>query len=329
MTVQSAWLSRIGAAILLIVAAAAAGCAAIWLPYFLARWLSNIPLLVLMSVLSFFLVAWIGARASARVWGALRGTRFAFQATGVLTLAFAVALYLLALKPGPDPGNPPPFANTRYWQLPSGSRIAYSEFDPPPEMPVKPDPVVFLHGGPGVRQAPFDQSIYGGLSKEGFRVFLYDQAGSGLSDFLPHVRDYTFKRMVDDLEAVRKQIGTDKMILIGHSWGSTLAAKYMATYPGHVSKVIFHAPADIWDWTNPFDYSRTDAPGFPAFSPRCALRGGNDADRPKSGRRGELCFAARNSRPVRPGCGCSTRHRRLQGRFEPPAAGNCRHACGA
>jgi proline iminopeptidase len=200
------------------------------------------------------------------VWGALRGAR-ASQAAGLLTLAFAVSLYWLLLKPAPDPGNPPPFATTRYWQLPTGSRIAYSEFDPPPGMAVKPDPIVYLHGGPGVRQAPFDQAIYGSLSKEGFRVFLYDQAGSGLSDFLPHVRDYTFNRMVGDLEAVRKQIGTDKMILIGHSWGSTLAAKYMATYPGHVSKVIFHAPADIWDWKYPFDYSRTDAPRFPAFFP--------------------------------------------------------------
>jgi pimeloyl-ACP methyl ester carboxylesterase len=267
MTVQSPWLPRVGAGILLIVAVVAALCVAIWLPYFLARWLSNIPLLALMSVLSFFLVAWGGARVGARVWGAQRGDRFAAQTAGVMTLAFAVALYWLILRPAPDPGNPPPFANTRYWQLPTGSRIAYSEFDPPPGMAVQPDPVVFLHGGPGVRQAPFDQSIYGSLSKEGFRVFLYDQAGSGLSDFLPHVRDYTFKRMVDDLEAVRKQIGTDKMILIGHSWGSTLAAKYMATYPAHVSKVIFHAPGDIWDWKNPFDYSRTDAPGFGAFFP--------------------------------------------------------------
>jgi pimeloyl-ACP methyl ester carboxylesterase len=267
MAVQPAWLPRIGAGILFIAAVVAALCAAIWLPYFAARWMSNIALLAVISVLSCFLVLWVGARASGRVWGALRDTRFAFQTAGVLTLAFAVALYWLLLKPAPDPGNPPPFANTRYWQLPTGSRIAYSEFDPPPGMTVKPDPVVFLHGGPGVRQAPFDQSIYGSLSKEGFRVFLYDQAGSGLSDFLAHVRDYTFKRMVDDLEAVRKQIGTDKMILIGHSWGSTLAAKYMATYPGHVSKVIFHAPADIWDWKNPFDYSRTDAPGFPAFNP--------------------------------------------------------------
>src|SRR5581483_7548745 len=72
-------------------------------------------------------------------------------------------------------------------QLSTGSRIAYSEFDPPPGMRVRADPIVFLHGGPGLRQAPFDQRIYGSLSKEGFRVFLFDQAGSGLSNFLPHV----------------------------------------------------------------------------------------------------------------------------------------------
>lgn len=132
-------------------------------------------------------------------------------------------------------------------------------------MAVNPAPIGFLHGGPGVRQAPFDQSIYGGLAKQGFRVFLFDQAGSGLSDFLPHVHDYTFRRAVEDVEGVRKAIGADKMILIGHSWGSTLAAKYMVTYPEHVYKVIFHSPADIWDWNTPFDYSRTDSPGFPPF----------------------------------------------------------------
>jgi pimeloyl-ACP methyl ester carboxylesterase len=41
----------------------------------------------------------------------------------------------------------------------------------------------------------------------------------------------------------------------------------MATYPGRVSKVILHAPADIWDWKGSFDYSRTDAPGFAAIFP--------------------------------------------------------------
>jgi len=154
--------------------------------------------------------------------------------------------------------------NIRYWQLPTGSRIAYTKIDPPAGTSVDPHPVVYLHGGPGARQGRFDQSIYGSLSREGFRVFLYDQAGSGMSDFLPKVGDYTVGRAVEDLEAVRKEIGADQMILVGHSWGSTLAVKYMSQYPGHVAKVILLAPGGIWRWdleTN--DFGRTDAQGFP------------------------------------------------------------------
>jgi pimeloyl-ACP methyl ester carboxylesterase len=30
-----------------------------------------------------------------------------------------------------------------------------------------------------------------------------------------------------DLEAIRQTLGAEKMILIGHFWGSTLAASYM------------------------------------------------------------------------------------------------------
>jgi proline iminopeptidase len=258
------WPARALAAVLLIVAVAAAPCAAILLPYFLARWLADIPLLVFVAILSCFLIVWIGARVGSRLWGARGGARFATLTAGVLACVFAVALYWLILKPTADPGPPHPVENIRYWQLPTGSRIAYTEIDPPAGTSVKPHPVVYLHGGPGARQGPFDQTIYGSLSREGFRVFLYDQAGSGMSDFLPKVRDYTVGRAVEDLEAVRKTIGAEQMILVGHSWGSTLAVKYMSQYPGHVAKVILHAPGGIWRWdleTN--DFGRTDARGFP------------------------------------------------------------------
>jgi proline iminopeptidase len=259
MTGKHVWLARTGVGALLLVTLAAALCAAILLPYFLARWWVNIPLLAVLSIASFFVILWLGARLCARLWGANAGARFATQATGVLTIAFAISLYWLVLKPTPDPGKPTPYENTRYWQLPTGSRIAYSEFDPPPGMAVNPDPIVYVHGGPGARQFHFDQSIYGSLAKEGFRVFLYDQAGSGLSDFLPHIRDYTIGRAVEDLEAVRKEIGADQMILIGHSFGSTLAASYMAKHPGHVAKAIFHSPGHIWYLHNDqIDVSRTD-----------------------------------------------------------------------
>ena len=250
-------------AILLIVAIAAALCAAILLPYFLAKWLANIPILVFVAVLSCFLIAWFGGWAAARLWGATSGARFATQMAAVLTLGFAVSLYWLILKPTADPGPPHPLENIRYWQLPTGSRIAYREIDPPEGMALKPTPVVYLHGGAGAREGHFDQSIYGSLASDGFRVFLYDQAGSGLSNFLP-VREYTIDRAVADLEAIRNELGADQMILVGHSWGARLAAKYMSKYPGRVAKVILHSPASIWRNTQTdYDYRRTDVRGAP------------------------------------------------------------------
>ena len=255
MSSKRKWLARVGAAIFLIVAVAAAVCVAILLPYFLAKWSANIAFLAFVSVLSCFLVVWVGARIASGLWAGGGGARLATQTAAVLTLVFAGSLYWLILKPTPDPGPPRPLENIRYWQLPTGSRIAYREIDPPAQSL----PVIYLHGGAGAREGHFDQSIYGRLAGDGFRVFLYDQAGSGMSDFLP-VRDYTIDRAVEDLEAIRKEMAADQMILVGHSWGARLAAKYMSTYPGHVAKVILHSPASIWRWTSTdYDYRRTDA----------------------------------------------------------------------
>ncbi len=249
--------------ILLIIMTAAALGAAILLPYFLAKWLTSIAILVLVAALSFFLIAWFAGWAAARLWGATHSARFATQMAGVLILGFAVSLYWLILKPTADPGPPHPLESIRYWELPTGSRIAYREIDPPAGMVLEPDPVVYLHGGAGAREGHFDQSIYGSLASDGFRVFLYDQAGSGMSNFLP-VRDYTIDRAVADLEAIRKELGADQMILVGHSWGARLAAKYMSKYPGHTAKVILHSPASIWRYTQTdYDYRRTDVHEVP------------------------------------------------------------------
>jgi len=259
------WAARTKVAIVFIPAVAAAACAAILLPYFLAAWIVNISLLVFVSISSFFAIVWLGARVCSVLWGASRGARVATQAAGALTFVLAVSLYWLVLKSTADPGPPHPLEDIRYWQLSTGSRIAFREIDPPPGASIKSNPVVYLHGGPGAREGHFDQSIYGSLAGEGFRVFLYDQAGSGMSDFLPKVGDYTIDRAVEDLEAVRKEIGADQMILAGHSWGSTLAVKYMSKYPGRTAKVILHAPGDIWRWDleEDDDFTRTDAHGFP------------------------------------------------------------------
>jgi hypothetical protein len=89
-----------------------------------------------------------------------------------------------------------------------------------------PDPIVFLHGGPGLRFAPFDSDIYGSFAADGFRVYLYDQAGSGASTLFPHIRDYTVARAVEDLETIR-MLRLKAMRLPQFCWSANAA-----TYPG-------------------------------------------------------------------------------------------------
>jgi pimeloyl-ACP methyl ester carboxylesterase len=261
------WARRVAAILIFPLAVGAALAAGLLTPYFLAARTANILLLTISAVASFALLAWAGTKLGLSCWGTDK-RRLAAMMSGLLTVIFLGWLYVGVLRPSASHfAEVVPYGNTKYWQLPTGSVIAYSEYEPPQGVVVKPEAIVYLHGGPGVRQAPFDQDIYGSFAANGFRVFLYDQAGSGLSSFLPHLRDYTVARSVADLEAIRQKIGVEKMILIGHSWGSTLAVSYMAKFPIHVAKAVFHSPGKIWRLeSEDYDFSRTDAgrPGLPA-----------------------------------------------------------------
>ena len=259
------------AVIIVLPACVAALCGAGLLAYFAAAWSASVPLLAFSAVCAFAVIAWAGVWLTALIWHAEERTRFANIVATVLTLAFVSALYFLVLWPSRlRLADTIRFNDTKYWQLPTGSRIAYSEYDPPAGVVLKPEPVLFLHGGAGLRVGPWDHPFFSPLAAYGFRVYLFDQAGSGLSDFLPKVRDYTIQRAVEDLEAIRQQIGAGRMILIGHSWGSTLAASYMAKYASHVAKVVFYSPGPMWLYppgTQKVDYSRTGGArsGFPSL----------------------------------------------------------------
>jgi proline iminopeptidase len=132
----------------------------------------------------------------------------------------------------------------QYWDLPTGSHIAVVHFG----AGRNPTPVIYLHGGPGadfvtaVREHP---DWWQRLGARGADVYVYDQIGSGLSARLRDPTQYTARRHVDDLDAIRRRIGAEHMVLIGESWGSTLAANYMAAHPGVVVRVAFVSPGPI------------------------------------------------------------------------------------
>ncbi len=148
----------------------------------------------------------------------------------------------------------------QYWDLPTGSRIAYLHYLG--GLPKKETPVIFLHGGPGAfivdHPAVADQ-FYRSVAKLGFDVYLYDQIGSGHSARLADPRQYTVDRHIRDLEAIRQKIGAERMILIGDSWGATLGANYIAEHPERCAKAIFSGPGAI-DGTGARVTTYDDAP---------------------------------------------------------------------
>ena len=177
--------------------------------------------------------------------------------TGAVMVMMVLLVNFFLRQPINAPRSiPQPRADTQYWNLSTGSRLAYTHLVA--EGTPRPAPVIFLHGGPGSPLRSPDYAFYRQLTHYGFDVYLYDQAGTGLSDRLANVRDYTTQRHVADLEAIRQQIGATQVILIGQSWGATLAADYLAAYPRNVAKVIFSSPGAIWDVGRfKFDYNHT------------------------------------------------------------------------
>ena len=145
--------------------------------------------------------------------------------------------------------------NGQVWKLERGFTISYVKVSPTSDK--DPIPVIYLHGGPGGYIHSSIVQILSPLTEFGFEVFLYDQLGSGLSERPSQFRDVSLRHHVNDLhEIVTKHIGTDKVILIGHSFGAILATHFLAAYPELVSKVVYSSPGGL----SPIMYTESGQP---------------------------------------------------------------------
>ena len=101
-------------------------------------------------------------------------------------------------------------------------------------------PIIVIHGGPGMDSNSL-AADFAPLEKN-HRLVYYDQRGGGRSTLPADTKLLTIDHHVDDLEALRKQLGIDKVVLIGHSFGPAIAANYAMKYPEHVDRMIFIGP---------------------------------------------------------------------------------------
>jgi proline iminopeptidase len=132
---------------------------------------------------------------------------------------------------------------TQYWHLKTGSKIAYTFIAGKGNK--KPYPIIYLHGGPGGYVHTKVIEVLGQLSENGFDVYLYDQIGSGLSARLKKVNEYTATRHINDLEAIVEELNAPKVILVGQSWGGSLATLYTADHISKVDRIILTCPGSV------------------------------------------------------------------------------------
>ncbi|MGA9033488.1 MAG: prolyl aminopeptidase, partial [Sulfuricaulis sp.] len=85
-----------------------------------------------------------------------------------------------------------------------------------------------------------------------YRIIVYDQRGAGRSTPLGELRDNTTPHLVADLEALRGQLGVERWLVFGGSWGSTLALAYAEAHPerciGLALRGIFLCRRSEIDW---------------------------------------------------------------------------------
>lgn len=79
------------------------------------------------------------------------------------------------------------------------------------------------------------------LVNAGFKVVTYDLLGRGLSD-RPLI-NYNLSDFRSQLHEIIELTMSDKLYLVGSSFGSVIAADYVLHYPNQVEKIVFIGPA--------------------------------------------------------------------------------------
>ncbi len=126
--------------------------------------------------------------------------------------------------------------------------------------------VLMVHGATYPAHTGFDLQVEGlswmdYIASRGFDVWCMDLRGYGRSTRPtemsqpasanpPIVRGDT---AVTDIAAVadfiRQRRGLERIVVLGHSWGTALMGKYASTHPQQVERVILYAP--VWDRQTP------------------------------------------------------------------------------
>ncbi len=120
-------------------------------------------------------------------------------------------------------------------------------------------PLLCLHGGPGVPHDYLENLAL--MASEKRRVIFYDQLGCGFSDVPENTARWQIPRFVTELATVRKELGLERVHILGQSWGGMLAIEYALTQPqGLESLILANTTPSIPLWVAEADRLREQLP---------------------------------------------------------------------
>jgi proline iminopeptidase len=99
-------------------------------------------------------------------------------------------------------------------------------------------PAVYLHGGPGSGCQPDHRRLF---DPERFHAVLFDQRGAGRSRPKGGREHNTLAHLIADMEKIREQFGFERWMIVGGSWGATLALAYAQAHPDRVTGIVLRA----------------------------------------------------------------------------------------
>ena len=99
-------------------------------------------------------------------------------------------------------------------------------------------PAVYLHGGPGSGCQPYHRRL---VDPERMHAVLVDHRGCGSSRPKGSREHNTTQHLIADMENIREKFGISRWIVVGGSWGATLALAYAEAHPERVSGIALRA----------------------------------------------------------------------------------------
>ena len=106
--------------------------------------------------------------------------------------------------------------------------------------------MLMMHGGPGLDHTYF--TPWFDALRSQMEIIYYDHRSNGRSERPDSMAGISHDTWVEDADALRAQLGHDRIILFGHSYGGGLALEYALKYGDHLAGLVLCCTAPAFDY---------------------------------------------------------------------------------